>query len=330
MSASRTHQDQPEPLAHVRASQILDAQTRLLYITLPPRYLNWARSKPTRRPVVALTKMRPVAVIQHDAVQGPGMLKALLTQWGIPMVHIQPSQGDPIPRSASRFSGIALLGSDHSIHDPIRWICEERHLVQDALSQDVPVLGHCFGAQMLASVAGASVRRLPRPDIGWRMLKPTPYAHGLLGTCQAVPSFNWHHETFDIPAGAERILIGQHCQNKGFRVGPHLALQCHLEITTDILTAWCQHGAPELACHNSPSVQPASQILSDAPVWLPALHALARRVYGDWTAHLPESPMASRHHMPHRLDTFLMRSSAHFEEQERARHVSRTRTPRPR
>lgn len=279
---------------------------------------------------VAHTKMRPVAVIQHDPVQGPGMLATLLQQWGIPLVLIQPAQGDAIPRSARRFSGIAMLGSDHSVHDPVRWIHEERRLVRDALSQDVPLLGHCFGAQMLASAAGANVRRLPRPDIGWRMLRPTPHAGELFNHDEAVPSFNWHHETFDIPNGAERILVGQNCLNKGFRMGPHLALQCHLEVTAETLAAWCRHGAAELQAECGPTVQRASQILAEAPVWLPALHALARRVYGEWVAQLTDSPATPVHHMPHRLDAFLMRSGAHCGQRGLAPHEHRPRATRPR
>lgn len=268
--------------------------------------------------VVAPAKMRPVAVIQHDSVQGPGMLNTLLGQWGIPVVHIQPALGDTVPRAANRFSGIAMLGSDHSVHDPVRWIHEERALVRDALSQDVPLLGHCFGAQMLAIATGAQVRHLPKPDIGWRMLRPTPHACDLFDTDEAIPSFNWHHETFDIPVGAERILVGQNCLNKGFRMGPHLALQCHLEVTTETLTAWCRHGAAELQAECGPSVQRASQILSEAPVWLPALHALARHVYGQWAARLAGCPLAPAHHTPHRLDAFLMRYGAHCGQRGRA------------
>lgn len=283
-----------------------------------------------RGPVAAPAKMRPVAVIQHDPAQGPGMLSTLLNQWGIPLVHIQPAQGDAIPRTADRFSGIALLGSDHSVHDPLRWIHEERALVRDALSQDVPILGHCFGAQMLASATGAQVRRLPRPDIGWRMLRPTPHARDLFNADDAVPSFNWHHETFDIPTGAERILVGQNCLNKGFRMGPHLALQCHMEVTAETLAAWCRHGAAELQSENGPTVQQAGEILAQAHVWLPALHALAHRLYGAWAAQLADGPLTTVHHTPHRLDAFLMRSGAHSGQRGCAFHERWPRTTRSR
>lgn len=258
------------------------------------------------------------------------MLTQLLRQWGMPVVHIHPAQGDAVPRSAQPFSGIAMLGSDRSVNDPVRWIHEERALIRDALSEDVPILGHCFGAQMLASATGAHVRRLPRPDIGWRLLRPTPYARDLFNAEEVVPSFNWHHETFDIPGGAERILVGQNCLNKGFRMGPHLALQCHLEVTAETLTAWCRHGAAELQTECGPSVQSASQILSEAPVWLPALHALARCVYGEWAARLAGSPLTTLRHVPHRLDAFLMRSGTKSVQRGYAIHEHRTRPSRPR
>lgn len=283
-----------------------------------------------RGQAAAPADMRPVAVIQHDPVQGPGMLTQLLHQWDIPVVHIHPAQGDALPRSSRAFSGIAMLGSDHSVNDPVRWIHDERALIRDALSHDVPVLGHCFGAQMLASATGAHVRRLPRPDIGWRMLRPTPHARDLFGADEAIPSFNWHHETFDIPSGAKRILVGENCLNKGFQVVPHLALQCHLEVTAETLAAWCQHGASELQAENGPTAQRASQILAEAPVWLPAVHGMARRVYGRWVAQLSECPLTSMRHTPHRLDAFLMQSVAHSGQRRCAAHEHRPRTPRSR
>ena len=238
--------------------------------------------------------MRPVALLQHDVHQRPGYLLDFLEDWGVPTLTLSPEEGDTVPRRASDFSGIVLLGSEHSVNEPLRWVHDECSLVLDAMASQVPLLGHCFGGQLMARALGAPVRRHAWPDVGWRHLKPTPHADGLFGSLQDIVAFNWHHETFGIPAGAQRILFGTHCLNKGFRIGPHLAFQCHFEVTPDIVHAWCAHGQAELARTAGPTVQSAADILAQLPLALPRLRQAAQRVYGHWTSQLPGSPLAQR------------------------------------
>jgi len=231
--------------------------------------------------------MRPVALLQHDATQRPGFLLDFLHDLGVPTVILSPDEGDAVPRDAADFSGIALLGSEHSVNDPLRWIHDECSLVLDAMAGNIPVLGHCFGAQLMARALGAPVRRHACPDIGWRSLKATPHAQDLFGAGHDIVAFNWHHETFGIPAGAQRTLFGTHCLNKGFRIGPHLAFQCHFEVTPEIIQAWCQRGQAELDRVAGPSVQQADDILARMGTELPRLRASAVRVYRHWAAQLP-------------------------------------------
>lgn len=234
--------------------------------------------------------MRPVALLQHDATQRPGYLLECLDGLGVPCVTLCPDEHDPVPRQATDFSGIVLLGSEHSVHDPLPWIQAEQALVRDALAHDVPLLGHCFGAQLMALTLGAPVRRHAWPDIGWRRLKATPHAQTLFTPEQDIVAFNWHHDTFGIPQGAQRTLFGTHCLNKGFRLGPHLAFQCHFEVTADIVRDWCAHGRHELAACACPSVQAHDDILAQLPHALPRLRATAQRVYQTWASRLPGAP----------------------------------------
>lgn len=234
--------------------------------------------------------MRPVALIQHDRTQRPGQLLDFLRTRHIETRVFLPEEGDDVPSHARDFSGIVLLGSNRSVNDALPWIETERHLVLDALHAGVPLLGHCFGAQQMAKALGAPVRRNALPNIGWSRLHPTPAAHGLIGE-HPVLAFNWHYETFGIPAGAQRLLFGRHCLNKGFAVGRNLAFQCHFEVNEEIVREWCRESRQELACAGGPGVQTEADIVALLPSALPELKATAGRVYGAWCSNLPR-PLA--------------------------------------
>jgi GMP synthase-like glutamine amidotransferase len=238
--------------------------------------------------------MKPVAIFQHDPLQAPGYLLRYLESAGIPTRRVRPAEGDDLPHDARCFSGLVILGSDSSVNDPLPWIERELRLVRDAVARDVPVLGHCFGGQLLAKALGATVQKSPWPNIGWSGLRVTPAARPLFDSSPAVLAFNWHYETFAIPRGATRTLFGTYCLNKGFAFGKHLAFQCHLEITEDIVRGWCAAHKAELASAEGPAVQTDAEILSNLPERLQRVHRTARSVYGHWITPLIRTAGAAR------------------------------------
>jgi GMP synthase (glutamine-hydrolysing) len=238
--------------------------------------------------------MKPVALLQHDRTQRPGFLLDYLNETGIPSVTFTPEEGHDVPRSARDFSGLVLLGSQHSVNDRLPWIDKEVALVRDAMAADIPVLGHCFGGQLIAKSLGATVCRNAWANIGWSRLRVTPHARTLFGASEIV-AFNWHHETFSIPQGAHRTLFGEHCLNKAFSIGKHLAFQCHFEVTEDIVREWCSNANAELEAAAGPAVQRRHEILSRLRDTLPSLHRVARQVYRHWASGLTRPPVAHYH-----------------------------------
>lgn len=230
--------------------------------------------------------MRPVAILQHESTQGPGVLRDHLDENDIPYRLISPATDGRAPVDASKFSGIIVLGSDHCVNEQLPWIEDERALLQDAIRREVPVLGHCFGAQMLARAMGAKVGRNRCPDIGWSQIWITPHAQQMMGLPRQATIFNWHYDTFDIPAGAIPTMYGSHCLNKGFRRGCHWAFQGHLEVTEESITNWCAAGRAELRCAQGPAVQSEAQILAELHDRIQALHVLADQTYQAWTRQL--------------------------------------------
>lgn len=230
--------------------------------------------------------MKPIAILQHEATQGPGVFEEYLSSQGIAYELITPCVEGCMPWHASDYRGVVVLGSNHCANEPLHWIEQECSLLQDALAHDIPVLGHCFGAQMLARAMGARVRRNPCPNIGWSNVWVTRQAQELLELPREIAQFNWHYDTFEIPSGAIRSLYGTFCLNKGFLHGRNWAFQGHLEVTAQSVQAWCDEGHEELCQAYGPAVQSEAQILSQLPLRIAALRATAVQVYGAWTRQL--------------------------------------------
>ena len=89
-----------------------------------------------------------------------------------------------------------------------------------------------------------------------------------------------------VPVGD--VLSSPWCQNQGFALGPHLGLQCHIEMTGELVRSWCATGEPEIARRPGPAVQPVARILADLDVRLAALQAVADCVYTRWLGGLKD------------------------------------------
>jgi hypothetical protein len=82
------------------------------------------------------------------------------------------------------------------------------------------------------------------------------------------------------------VLSSPWCQNQGFALGPHLAMQCHIEMTEELVRSWCQTGEREIARRPDAAVQPVLRILADLGPRLKVLQTVADRVYARWVSGL--------------------------------------------
>ncbi len=238
--------------------------------------------------VISRIPATPIAICQHESSQGPAFLATFLQQQGVAYRIFAP--GERRPSSLRDFSALVVLGSNHSVHDKHAWVRQETELVQDALARHQPVLGHCFGGQLLAKVLGAAVHQNPCPHIGFDLTyrSAAPAAQYWFGTNRQFQPFYWHQQYFALPAGATRLLYNRFCQNSGFVFGPHLALQCHLEVTSQSVQAWCNEDAQNLQrAQTLPGVQSRQTLLSLLSQRLPPLHQLASQVYRRWLMQIP-------------------------------------------
>lgn len=231
--------------------------------------------------------MRPIAIFRHSPTEGPGYFATFLEAHGLAWELIPVDEGAPIPASAQAYSGLCFMGGPMSVNDPLPWIPSACALIQDAVAHQIPVLGHCLGGQIMAKALGGKVGPNPVKEIGWAEAQAAsgPTAAHWLGALagQTVTVFEWHGETFSLPQGAEAILGNAYCANQMFALGPHLAMQCHVEMTPAMIDAWNGQWAEECAhLPPQPSIQTPAQMGVEVAARLPQLHQLADQIYGVW------------------------------------------------
>ena len=233
-------------------------------------------------------RVKPIVICRYAPHEGPGHFATYLTARDLPWRILKVDDGESLP-SASDISGLAMMGGPMSVNDELPWMAPMLRLIRDCVARDVPVIGHCLGGQLLAKALGAPVTRNPVKEIGWGDVSvlPTPVA-ALWGPVTPFLSYHWHGETFSIPEGAVRIWASAHCANQAFAFGKHFAMQCHIEMTAELIQTWCLTGAGEIeeSIGASPAVQRPAEMLENVTGRLEALHEVAHRVYDRWTSGL--------------------------------------------
>lgn len=232
--------------------------------------------------------MKPVAIFRHSPEEGPGYFATFLDRHGEPWKLFRIDTGEQIPNDARGFSGLAFMGGPMSVNDPLPWIEQECALIRNAVAQGIPVLGHCLGGQLMAKALGGAVTSNPVKEIGWGEVRVVDNlaAHAWFGKLREFLAFHWHGETFSLPPGASRILESSHCANQAFVLGPHLGMQCHVEMTQKLIEHWCAVGSEEIESCAYPSVQKADEIRADMASRLAKLNAVADLLYKKWLAGL--------------------------------------------
>ena len=230
--------------------------------------------------------MKPVAIFRHSVTEGPGYFATYLERCRIPWTLVKIDAGDAVPEDPSAWSGLVFMGGPMSVNDELPWVAEQLALVVRAVDSGVPVLGHCLGGQLIAKALGGAVGPNPVKEIGWGEVTVAPgaVAQRWFGELSAFQAFHWHGETFPTPAGATCILASRWCATQAFALGPHLGLQCHVEMTPELIRAWCRDWEKEVAslAKLAPSVQTPAQMQEDLDARVRALNGVADRLYDRW------------------------------------------------
>jgi len=181
--------------------------------------------------------------VRHPGGGTCGLLAERCDAGGHDLTEWMPGAGEPIPAPLDAFDAVAVLGGGMNVRDAERlpWMRAEVELLRDALESGMPTLGICLGAQLMASAAGAEVRRSPSPEIGWFDVARSEEgaADPVLGRLPArFLAYEWHSYAFALPAGAVELARSAAC-SQAFRLGSSAwAVQFHPEVVPAIVEDW--------------------------------------------------------------------------------------------
>ena len=185
----------------------------------------------------------PWALIQHVAIEGPGLIASEAASCGIPLDVRRMFAGDPLPR-AEEIAGLIVLGGPMGANDDAAFpnLPPERKLLAEAAGAGIPVLGICLGAQLLAAALGARVYRGAREEIGFGEVTLTDegWRDPILGLgSRSMPVFHYHGDAFDLPKGAVLLAASPSYPNQAYRLGDRVyGFQFHVEVDRALLDGW--------------------------------------------------------------------------------------------
>ncbi len=230
--------------------------------------------------------MKPIRIFRHLVCQPPGYLGEYLQARCIPWEMVCVDADHPVPERTDDVSALVFMGAAVGVNDPLPWVEGELRLIRRALQEGLPVMGVCFGAQLMSKALGGHVSRGQGMEIGWHPLERVDGADSdwFEGVPRRFDAFHWHADTFSLPAGARHILRSTCFPNQGFTLGDrHIGLQFHLEMTLEMVRQWVERYGSDLQL-GSACGQSASTILRDLEPRVADLHRIADLVYGEWLA----------------------------------------------
>lgn len=181
-----------------------------------------------------------VYAIQHLAFEDLGAWEDVFYQLGLRVRYFEAGIDDL--RKAYEYKGLTIiLGGPIGVYETVDYpfLQQEIDLLKVRLEKNLPTLGICLGAQLIAHALGAKVYAGHSKEIGWSKLTLPVAENNPLQALENIEVLHWHGDTFDLPEQAELLASSDLYPNQAFRVGQNiLALQFHAEVASESLEKW--------------------------------------------------------------------------------------------
>jgi GMP synthase-like glutamine amidotransferase len=189
--------------------------------------------------------------IQNCDLEGFGRYADLLERWGVGVDIVRPYRDENLP-PWDEFDALLVGGTPISANDVERhaFLQGEVAYLAGAVSACVPCFGICCGAQLLARILGAPIRRCEQMEIGCIDVHVTAQGSKddvLRGFPSQFSVFQWHGDVFGLPERSRLLVEGDVCRYQMFRAESVVGVLFHLEISAGEVRRWADEYEDELA-----------------------------------------------------------------------------------
>ncbi|MBU1085982.1 MAG: type 1 glutamine amidotransferase [Candidatus Omnitrophica bacterium] len=184
--------------------------------------------------------------LEHEPIEGPGMLKPLFENNGFATSIIKLYDDQALPDDFNEIEAIVSLGGPMNAYeeDKYPFLKKEDEFLKKIIKLDIPCLGICLGSQLIAKAEKAQVKKAEKEEIGWSVVKLTDQGKAddlFYLVNEELEVFHWHGDTFNLPVGAVLLAQGAACRNQAFKIGDYVyGLQFHLEVTDKEIFDWTE------------------------------------------------------------------------------------------
>ena len=225
-----------------------------------------------------------IVLIDHPVGKRDDRASASLERRGYRCEWCCPGDGDALPELRDDHLAALAYGGPESVNDleTYDYLRDEIDWIEQWLAKDKAFLGICLGGQLLARACGAKVSRHEEElhEIGYIEIDPAPRSNGFLPGPLHV--YHWHNEGFDIPAGAERLAVGQTFPNQAYRLDSKVyGLQFHPEVTIEVMNRWIGEASHML---DRPGAHEPDRQRADAQRYNAAMGDWLESFLDDWLA----------------------------------------------
>ncbi len=188
--------------------------------------------------------------LQHVSFEGLGSMENFFIAKGCELSRTCMYADQSLP-SIHEIDALIIMGGPMGVYDEEQypWLVLEKEFIESVIQRKIPVLGVCLGAQLIADVLGAKVKKNHLEEIGWFSVEKISTVHDTLidKFPKQFDALHWHGDTFEIPEGAHDFLHSEACVNQSFLYNEHvLALQFHLEmLPSNVHAIYQECGNPE-------------------------------------------------------------------------------------
>ncbi|TQV82927.1 glutamine amidotransferase-related protein [Aliikangiella coralliicola] len=238
--------------------------------------------------------MAKIMVFQHVPYEPLGTLDPLIRSQRHRIRYVNFGRNPDAQPSIEGYDALIILGGPMNIGQEAEYphLDVEKQVIREAIEQNIPILGICLGAQLIAAALGAEVYRAKQSEIGWYKMLPT-----IAGRDDSVTQafgeqeniFQWHGYTFDLPKDAELLIQGEEIVNQAYRVKDNVyGFQFHLEASSALIQRWLNLPVHQRELGLDKSQDRIAQIKQQTENEIARSLSLSEKVFGAFLAKLPK------------------------------------------